>query len=99
MKNKWRKIALVLVGLVVAFSGLIAIAGYQCCHCPADGAAAAAADKRPSANEVAVAAAPERITLYSVPLRCPLVTGLGCGSESKPILTKLDSHSVVAGSW
>lgn len=99
MKNKWRIITLILIGLIVASAGLVAIAGYQCCHGPADGAAAAAADKKPSANEVAVAAAPERISLYSVPLRCPLVTGLGCGSESKPIMTRLDSYSGVAGSW
>lgn len=36
---------------------------------------------------------------YSVELQCPLVTRLGCGTESKPIMRKLDSHQAVAGTW
>jgi hypothetical protein len=99
MKNKWRTFALVLVGIILAFVGVVVITGVQCCNSSADGASAALADRRPSGNEAAVAAGPERISLYSVPLRCPLVNGLGCGSESKPIMTKLDDHSAVAGAW
>jgi hypothetical protein len=99
MKNKWRTFALVLVGIISAFVGVVVITGVQCCNSSADGAFATLADRRPSGNEAAVAAGPERVGVYSVPLRCPLVTGLGCGSESKPIMTKLDGHSAVAGTW
>jgi hypothetical protein len=99
MKNKWRTFALVLVGIILALMGVVVITGVQCCNSSADGDSTTLADRRPSGNEAAVTAAPERISLYSVPLRCPLVTGLGCGSESKPIMTKLDGHSAVAGAW
>lgn len=91
--------ALVLVGLILTFVGVIVVTGYQCCNSEADGQLAALEDRRPSENQAAVVAGPERISLYSVPLRCPLVKGLGCGSESKPILTKLDGDSSVAGTW
>ena len=99
MRKKLLIVGLVLVGIILAFVGVIAVTGYQCCNSAADGQLAALADRRPSENEAAVAAGPERISLYSVPLRCPLVKGLGCGSESKPILTKLDGDSSVAGTW
>jgi len=42
---------------------------------------------------------PERITIYSVPLRCPLVEGLGCGSMAKPVLSELERNSSVAEAW
>src|SRR6476659_4950219 len=90
MKNKWRTLALILIGLIATLGVVITIAGYRCCHSPADGAASALTDQRPSANEAALTASPARIGLYDVPLRCPLVTRLGCGSESKPIMTRLD---------
>lgn len=99
MKNKWRTFALVLVGIILAFVGVVVITGVQCCNSSAEGESATLIDRRPSGNEAAVAAAPDRLSLYPVPLRCPLVTGLGCGSESKPIMTKLDGHSAVAGAW
>jgi hypothetical protein len=99
MRKKLLIFALVLVGLILTFVGVIVATGYQCCNSAADGQLAALEDRRPSGNEAAVAAGPERISLYSVPLRCPLVKGLGCGSESKPILTKLDGDSAVAGTW
>ena len=99
MRKKLLIFALVLVGLILTFVGVIVVTGYQCCNSAADGQLAALEDRRPSENEAAVAAGPERISLYSVPLRCPLVKGLGCGSESKPILTKLDGDSSVAGTW
>jgi hypothetical protein len=99
MRRKLLISGLVLVGLVLAFVGVIVATGYQCCNSAADGQLAALADRRPSENEAAVAAGPEHISLHSVPLRCPLVKGLGCGSESKPILKKLDGDSSVAGTW
>lgn len=99
MKNKWRICALVLVGLILGFAGVVVVTGYQCCNSAADGQLAALADRRPSENEAAVLAGSKRISLYSVPLRCPLVKGLGCGSESKPIMARLDADSSVAGTW
>jgi hypothetical protein len=99
VRKKLLIFALVLVGLILTFVGVIVVTGYQCCNSAADGQLAALEDRRPSENQAAVAAGPERISLYSVPLRCPLVKGLGCGSESKPILTKLDGDSSVAGTW
>lgn len=99
MRRKLLILALILVGLVLSFAGIVVVAGYQCCNSPADGQFAALADRRPSGNESAVAAGPEHVTLYSVPLRCPLVKGLGCGSESKPIMARLDANSSVAGTW
>lgn len=97
MRKKILICGLVLVGLILTFVGVVVVTGYQCCNSSADGELAAAADRRPSENQAALAAAPERISLYSVPLRCPLVKGLGCGSESKPIMTRLDADSFVAG--
>lgn len=99
MRKKILIFALVLVGLILTFVGVVVVTGYQCCNSAADGQLAALEDRRPSENQAAIAAGTERISLYSVPLRCPLVKGLGCGSESKPILTKLDGDSSVAGTW
>jgi len=99
MKHKWRILALGATGIVFAFGGVVAYTGSQCCHSPADGEAAAVADRTPSHNKAAVAAGPERISVHSVPLRCPLVTGLGCGSESKPLMKKLEANSAVEGAW
>jgi hypothetical protein len=41
----------------------------------------------------------DRITVYSVPLRCPLVDGLGCGSAAKPVLSELEQKPGVAEAW
>ena len=38
MKNKWRTFALVLVGIISAFVGLVVITGVQCCNSSADSA-------------------------------------------------------------
>ena len=73
MRKKLLMFGLVLVGLTVMFVGVVVVTGYQCCKSEADGQLAGLADRRPSENEAAVAAVPERINLYSVPLRCPLV--------------------------
>ena len=99
MKNKWRRFALVLLGIISVVIGVVVITGVQCCNSSAESAFTTLTDRRPSGNEAAVAAAPERIAVYSVPLRCPLVTGLGCGSASKPIMTTLDRHPAVSGTW
>jgi len=76
VRNKWRTIALILGGLIVvfvAFVGVVVVTGYQCANSGADGELAALTDRRPSENQAAVAAGAELISLYSVPLRCPLV--------------------------
>ena len=99
MKKKLFIVGLIFSVLVLMLVSLVVITGVQCCNTAADGSAAAAEDRRPSGNEAALAADAERISVYSVPLRCPLVTNLGCGSESKPIMTKLDSDPAVEGVW
>jgi mercuric ion transport protein len=38
----------------------------------------------------------DQIGFYQVPLGCPLVAGLGCGSAAKPIMKKLESNPAVA---
>ena len=57
----------------------------------------ATAETAPSDGSIT---APEsRVSLYAVPLRCPLVEGLGCGSMAKPFLTDLERNSSVAEAW
>jgi hypothetical protein len=41
----------------------------------------------------------ERVTFYTVSLRCPLVEGLGCGSMAKPVLSQLEREPSVAEAW
>ena len=50
-------------------------------------------------SERPASVAQERITIYSVPLRCPLVDGLGCGSMAKPVLAELERKPGVAEAW
>jgi hypothetical protein len=50
-------------------------------------------------SERPASVAQERITIYSVPLRCPLVDGLGCGSMAKPVLAELERKRSVAEAW
>ncbi len=50
-------------------------------------------------SERPASVAQERITIYSVPLRCPLVDGLGCGSMAKPVLSELEREPSVAEAW
>lgn len=99
MKNKWRLLALVCGLTAVVLVGVVAVTGVQCCSSSANNTSFSGGDRTPSHNELATAASPDNIGVYSVPLRCPLVSGLGCGSESKPIMTRLDTHSAVAGTW
>lgn len=99
MKKKLLVLAAVIAVAVLGFGALFAVTGYQCCNSAADGTTLAATDRRPSANEAALSAPPERVAFYAVELRCPLVRGLGCGSDSKPIMKKLEANPAVAGTW
>lgn len=99
MKKKLLVLTSIVVVLLFGFGTLFAITGYQCWSSAADGAALAAADRRPSANESALSVPPERVAFYDVERRCPLVRGLGCGSDSKPIMKQLDANAAVAGTW
>lgn len=42
---------------------------------------------------------PERVKFFEVPLGCPAVDGLGCGSRAKPILTELERDPSIAEAW
>jgi hypothetical protein len=99
MKKKLLVLASVVAVVVLGFGALFAITGYQCCHSGVDGTELAAADRRPSANEAALSAPSERVAFYAVELRCPLVRGLGCGSDAKPIMKQLDANAGVVGTW
>jgi hypothetical protein len=102
MKSKWRAVAFIVAALILLSVGVLAIVaftGYQCCNSEADGEAARLADRTPSVNQAALAAGPQRISIYSVSLRCPLVSSLGCGSEAKPIMKALQNQPMVEGTW
>ena len=42
---------------------------------------------------------PDRISLFTVPLRCPAAPQIGCGSQSKPILLELQRQPTIAEAW
>jgi len=42
---------------------------------------------------------PNRVSLYEVPLVCPAVPQIGCGSASKPLLLELEHSDVVSEAW
>jgi hypothetical protein len=48
-------------------------------------------------NKTAIAA--DRISLFSVPLRCEAAPDIGCGPISKPILLQLEREPVIAEAW
>lgn len=98
-KQKWLAFAVVLLLPVVFFAAVVAITGIQCCSSAADESFATATARRPSNNEIAKEVQPDLIGIYPVPLHCPLVKGLGCGSESKSIMTRLEAHPTLAGAW
>lgn len=52
----------------------------------------------PRPNEVRSVNA-DGISFYAVPLRCPLVAGLGCGSAAKPRMEELERDPAVAEVW
>ena len=41
----------------------------------------------------------ERISLFSVPLKCAAAPEIGCGSLSKPLLLDLEGQTGVTGAW
>jgi hypothetical protein len=42
---------------------------------------------------------PAQVSFYSVPLACPAVRGLGCGSAAKPVLRAIEKDSTVQEAW
>jgi hypothetical protein len=48
------------------------------------------------AEESKTAIAPERISLFRVPLQCPAAPQIGCGNASKPILLELQREPTIA---
>jgi hypothetical protein len=51
------------------------------------------------AKESKTAIAPERISLFRVPLQCPAAPQIGCGNASKPILLELQREPTIAEAW
>src|SRR5215813_13252161 len=43
--------------------------------------------------------APDRISVFKVPLICPAAPQIGCGSASKPILLDLEKQPGVLEAW
>ncbi len=42
---------------------------------------------------------PNLVSFYEVPLACPAVRGLGCGSAAKPVLQALEKKSSIQEAW
>jgi hypothetical protein len=51
----------------------------------------------PKEDKTTIAA--ERISLFTVPLRCPAAPDIGCGPISKPILLQLERERVITQAW
>jgi len=51
------------------------------------------------AEEDKTAIAAERISLFTVPLRCPAAPDIGCGPISKPILLQLERERAITQAW
>lgn len=43
--------------------------------------------------------APERLSIYKVPLVCPAAPQIGCGSRAKPVLLAFEHQPVVESAW
>lgn len=43
--------------------------------------------------------APNRVSLFQVPLQCPSAPEIGCGSKAKPILSALERDSTITEAW
>jgi hypothetical protein len=43
--------------------------------------------------------APERISIYKVPLVCPAAPQIGCGSRAKPVLLAFEHQPLVESAW
>ena len=99
-----RKLAGIVVRLLIVlptvfFGAVVAITGLQCSRTANESDASTVRSRRSSENEAARVAPPNAIGLYAVPLRCQLVSRLGCGSEAKPIMKRIQDNSDVAGLW
>jgi hypothetical protein len=51
------------------------------------------------AEESKTAIAPDRISLFKVPLQCPAAPEIGCGNASKPILLDLQREPTISEAW
>jgi hypothetical protein len=51
------------------------------------------------AEESKIPLAPDRISLFTVPLQCPAAPQIGCGSAAKPILLELQREPIIAEAW
>ena len=51
------------------------------------------------AEESRTSIAPDRISLFAVPLRCGAAPEIGCGPISKPILLQLESEPAITQAW
>jgi len=51
------------------------------------------------AEESRTSIAPDRISLFTVPLRCGAAPEIGCGPISKPILLQLEGEPAVTQAW
>jgi hypothetical protein len=43
--------------------------------------------------------APDRVSIYKVPLVCPAAPQIGCGSRAKPILLAFEHQPIVESAW
>jgi hypothetical protein len=51
------------------------------------------------AEESRTSIAPDRISLFTVPLRCGAAPEIGCGPISKPILLQLEGEPAITQAW
>jgi len=51
------------------------------------------------AEESKTVIAPDRVSLFTVPLQCPAAPQIGCGSAAKPILLELQRQPIIAEAW
>ena len=91
--------AAMLVVALLFFIAVVAVTGVQCCRSSAEERAVEAQSRVRSHNEIAQNASRNAIDVYEVALRCPLASGLGCGSESKPVMKRLENTDAVEGVW
>jgi hypothetical protein len=54
---------------------------------------------RAGAEEKRPAIAADRVSLFTVPLRCEAAPDIGCGPISKPILLELEREPAIAEAW
>jgi hypothetical protein len=54
---------------------------------------------RLAAEESGTAIAPDRVSVFTVPLRCQAAPDIGCGPISKPILLQLEHEPTITQAW